>query len=57
VNEGPLSDYGEDSKKDSIINEPVKKVGHHTKTNKCETETNKEKDRGMQSTLDGVFFI
>jgi hypothetical protein len=54
MSEGPLSDSSEDSEKDSTVNEPAKKVGRQSNRKKQETKANKEKEKGTQSTLDGV---
>jgi hypothetical protein len=50
----PLSDSSEDSEKEWTINEPTNKVGRQSNRKKQETKANMEKEKGTQSTLDGV---
>jgi hypothetical protein len=43
-----VSYFGEESKNDSIISEPIKKAGCHSHRKKQETKANKEKERDTQ---------
>jgi hypothetical protein len=50
----PITELGEESKKDSSVSEPTKKVGRHSHRKKGKWKQIKKNKRGMQSTLDGI---